>query len=234
MNTFKVDYFLRYIPRILSAMPVTLLLTVFSLLLALALGVLFCALRLGKYTVLNRIAGGYITFIRGVPQLVLIFLLYLGGPQLLKQFGINVSGVNNKVYLVVIFAIALSAPISEMMRSAYLAVDKTQREAALSVGMTSFAAFYCIVFPQAFGMALPVLGNTVIGAFKLTALAFSIGVADLMGKARLISAQGLGTRKLEAYLAVALIYWGSCVVLEQANRLFVRWYSRGRKQQQEL
>jgi L-cystine transport system permease protein len=65
--------------------------------------------------------------------------------------------------------------------------------------------------------------------FKMTSLGFTIGIVDLMGKARLISAYGYGTRRLEAYLAVAVIYWGSCIILEQLNGLVLRWYSRSKK-----
>jgi L-cystine transport system permease protein len=227
---FKTDYFLQYIPKILTSMPTTLLLTVFALIFGLFIGALLCMASLGKYRWLSRLSAFYLTFMRGVPQLVLIFLLYLGLPQLLKRIGINMGGIDKLVYLVGIFSLAISAPISEMMRSAYLAIDKGQREAALSVGMTGFAAFRRIIFPQAFGIALPSLGNSIIMLFKMTSLGFTIGIADLMGRARLISAYGYGTRRLEAYLAVAVIYWGSCVILEQANRLLLRWYSRSKKE----
>ncbi|WP_059369270.1 amino acid ABC transporter permease [Treponema endosymbiont of Eucomonympha sp.] len=226
MYGFKFGVFLSDLPKIMRAMPVTLLLTVSALAFGLALGALLCVARMGKRAALRRIGDAYVAFIRGVPQLVLIFLLYLGLPQLLKGIGVDMTSIDKHIYLTGIFAIALSAPISELMRSAYLAVDKSQMEAALSVGMKRFAAFRRIIFPQAFGIALPSLGNQVILAFKLTALAFSIGVADLMGRARIISAQGHGTRRLESYLAVALIYWGICVLLEQANRALVRRYSR--------
>jgi L-cystine transport system permease protein len=228
MINFKVSYFFQYIRRILTAMPTTLTLTVFALFFGLLIGALLCLAGLSKHRVLNRVSGVYITFMRGAPQLVLIFLFYLGLPQLMKKIGVDMSGIDRMAYLVGIFSLAVSAPISELMRSAYLAVDRGQGEAALSVGMGGFAAFRRIVFPQALGIALPGLGNTVIMLFKMTSLGFSIGIVDLMGRARLISNQGLGTRRLEAYLAAACIYWGSCVVLEQGNKLLLRWYSKGR------
>ncbi|MDR0639442.1 MAG: amino acid ABC transporter permease [Spirochaetaceae bacterium] len=225
MVPFKADVFIKDIPKILLAMPLTLLLTLSALVLGLVIGAVLCAASMGKSRTLSKIAGGYIAFMRGLPQLVLIFLLYLGLPQFFKNFGIDLTDIPKTVYLVGIFSLAISAPISEMMRSAYLAVDKGQREGAYSVGMSSLQAFVRIILPQAFGIAIPSLGNNIVMLFKMTSLGFTIGIVDIMGRARLIAYQGLGSRRLEAYLAVALIYWGFCVLLEQLNRILLKAYN---------
>ena len=70
---------------------------------------------------------------RGIPILILIFLIYLGLPQLLKQIGVDMSGISLTAYIIACLSLSVSANMSEMMRSAYLAVDKGQREAAWSV-----------------------------------------------------------------------------------------------------
>jgi L-cystine transport system permease protein len=146
-------------------------------------------------------------------------------------FGINMSGVPKQVYLVMIFALAISGNFAELMRSSYIAVDKGQREAALAAGMTNWQTLRQIILPQAFGIALPSLGNLVIMLFKLTSLGFVIGVIDLMGKTRLLIVQTYGSRRLEAYLALSVIYWAFCFLLERLNKLLVKRFTRGRKLQ---
>lgn len=94
-----------------------------------------------------------------------------------------------------------------MMRAAYESVDKGQREAAVSIGLSSFQAFYRIVFPQALVTALPTLGNTIVSLLKDGALAYSIGVVDITGQASYLISMNLGGYVLETYLALALIYW---------------------------
>jgi L-cystine transport system permease protein len=63
----------------------------------------------------------------------------------------------------------------------------------------------------------------------MTALAFTIGVVDIMGKARLLVALNYSTRKLEVYIALAIVYWVICIILEQINKFLIGRYSKGRK-----
>ena len=121
-----------------------------------------------------------------------------------------------------------SANLGEMMRSSYLAVEHGQTEAALSVGMTEAQALRRIVLPQAVAIAVPNLGNNVIGIFKDTALAFSIGTLDLMGRAQTISQASYGASRLEVYVGVAIIYWAICLLLQLITSLIERATSRGR------
>lgn len=94
-----------------------------------------------------------------------------------------------------------------MMRSSYQSVPIGQEEAAVSVGLSKWQAFYRIIFPQAFVTAIPNLGNAVIGMFKDGALAYSIGVVDITGRASYLISMNLGGYVMETYLALALIYW---------------------------
>jgi L-cystine transport system permease protein len=226
---FKPEIIPELIWKIIQAFPLTLTLAVGSLILGLimALGIAVLCLRAPK--VPRSIANGYIHFIRGIPTLILIYLLYLGFPQLMKGLGVDMSGVDKRVYLVVIFALAVSANFAELMRSSYLSVDKGQQEAALAAGMTSRQGFQRIVLPQAFAVALPSLGNYIIMLFKLTSLGFVVGVVDLMGKTRILINLTYGSRRLETYLALAVIYWALCFVLERLNKLLIKRYTRGRK-----
>lgn len=229
MNTFQPIEILRAIPKILQAFPMTMLILLSSLLFSLLIGAAFAMMSLSRHKALNAISKGYVSFMRGIPTLILIFLIYLGLPQLLKQIGVDMSGISLTAYIIACLSLSVSANMSEMMRSAYLAVDKGQREAAWSVGMSLTVAFFRIILPQAVGIAIPTLGNNIIMLFKETSLAFTIGVLDMMGKARAVSSANYGATKLEIYIAAGLIFWAFCFLMEKGTRLAEKAYTKGRK-----
>jgi ABC-type amino acid transport system permease subunit len=120
-----------------------------------------------------------------------------------------------------------SAYLSEIMRASVLSVEKGQIEAALSVGLSNFQMFRRILFPQAFKVALPNLGSLAIDLLKDSSLAFSIGVVDIMGKARVLSAQNYGVFQTQSFLTAASIYWLMCLVLEKAVAVLEKKIGRG-------
>lgn len=118
----------------------------------------------------------------------MMFLVFYGLPEvLLGAFDIDINSWNRLNFVVIALSLLFSAPCSEIMRSAYLAVAKVQREAALSIGLTEAQAFRRIVLPQALVSALPNLGNSFILLMKEGALAYTIGIVDIMGKGQLIN-----------------------------------------------
>lgn len=217
------------IVKIMKSFPVTLEILLVSLLISLLLGALVAVGSLSKNKAASAISKGYISFMRGIPTLVLIFLLYLGLPKVVLNIGIDMNKWNKIVFIIATLSLTSSANMAEMMRAAYLAVDKGQREAALSVGMKEFKAFQRIIFPQALGIAIPTLGNNIILLFKETSLAFTIGVVDILGKARAVSGASYGANKLEVYIAAAIIFWVVCVLLEQISKAVEKVYTKGRK-----
>ena len=221
---------LEYVPQIMTAFPVTIQILLLGLLFSLILGALIACASLSKKKVLQVVAKGYIAFMRGIPTLILIFLLYLGLPQILMQIGINMQGVKTISYIIACLALSTSANMAEMMRTSYLAVNKGQLEAAYSVGMKFITAFRRIIFPQAFGIAIPTLGNNIILLFKETSLAFTVGVIDILGKGRAISSASYGTNRLEVYIVCGLIFWAICFILEKGTKMLEKVYTKGRKQ----
>lgn len=221
---------LEYVPQIMTAFPVTIQILLLGLLFSLILGALIACASLSKKKVLQVVAKGYIAFMRGIPTLILIFLLYLGLPQILMQIGINMQGVKTISYIIACLALSTSANMAEMMRTSYLAVNKGQLEAAYSVGMKFTTAFRRIIFPQAFGIAIPTLGNNIILLFKETSLAFTVGVIDILGKGRAISSASYGTNRLEVYIVCGLIFWAICFILEKGTKMLEKVYTKGRKQ----
>lgn len=217
------------ISKILVAFPITLEILLTSLLIGLLLATGVTIGSLGNNKFAKSFSKGYISFMRGIPTLVLIFLLYLGLPQVMQRIGVNMNNLNKIVFIVATLSLTSSANLAEMMRASYLAVDKGQLEAAYSVGMKYITAFRRIIFPQMFGIAIPTLGNNIILLFKETSLAFTIGVVDILGKARAISGASYGANKLEVYIASGIIYWIICVVLEQGSKILEKSYTKGRK-----
>ncbi len=214
-KSFDIKYLISSGPLLLKALPMTFYLMVLSLALAFALAIPITAMRMRKKGVVRGIATIYVSFIRGTPPLVLLFLVYFGLPQLLGSIGIDMSRWTKASFMILAFCLNIAAYMSEILRAAYLSVDKGQHEAGMVVGMTAFQRFYRIILPQAFVVALPNIGNTMIGLFKETSLAFTIGIVDLMGQVKNVGARTYGARLLELYIAVAVIYWFVCFLLEK-------------------
>lgn len=213
-----------YIESIMTAFPMTLYLLGFSLLYGLVIGFVLALMQLRGGRVLAKIAHGYISLMRGIPSLVLIFLLFMGLPQLVP----SLAKLPKSTFILVAMTLISSANLGEMMRASYLAVEHGQTEAALSAGMTEKQALLRIVLPQAIAIAVPNLGNNIISIFKETALAFSIGTMDLMGRATTISQSNYGATRLEVYISVAIIYWVICLLLQLLSGIVERATSRGR------
>lgn len=221
------SYVFSILPKVAEALPTTFLIMLLSFVIGLAIAFLLAFLRIRNRPVSGRIAAGYVSFMRGVPEIVLLFLLYFGLPQLFQKIGVDVGNWNKLVFIVAAFSFNISSFLSEVLRSSYLSVDRGQQEAAYSIGMTGFQAFRRILLPQAFAVALPNLNNTIIILFKDTSLAFTIGVMDLIGRAKVIGARSFGTKQLELYVCVAVIYWAVCFLLERLSSLFEKISKKG-------
>ncbi len=211
------------IPKILwgedKAILMTLNIAVVSMFFSLILSFLIALVRVNKVKILNQISIIYVSFIRGTPLLVQIFLAYYGLPKFLDymhiRFGwnINVNEVPVIIFVYFAFIMNVSAYLSETFRAAIMSVDKGQIEAGLSIGMSRWQVTKRIILPQAVVMALPNFGNSFISLIKDSSLAFSVSVVELMGKSKIIGAPGLNF--FEVYIVVALIYWIICIAIER-------------------
>lgn len=216
---FDIHFMVSIVPEILSVVPVTLNITVVAMFFAVLVGLITALVRIYKIPVARQIASLYLSFIRGTPLLVQIYLAYYGIPKLLDYahtyygWNIDVNGIPAIAFIYFAFTLNVGAYLSETIRAAILAIDKGQMEAALSVGMTTWQGLRRIVFPQALAVALPSLGNTVISLIKDTSLAFMISVVEMMGEAKILGARGL--QFFEVYIVVALIYWLICIIVER-------------------
>ena len=205
--------------KILSALPVTLNISIVTMIFSLILSFFVAMVRINKVKIISRLATVYVSFIRGTPLLVQIYLSYYGIPKFLNhmnvRFGwtLNVNNVPVIVFVYIAFILNMSAYMSETFRAAILSVEKGQMEAAISIGMSKWQAMRRIILPQAFVIALPNFGNSFISLLKDTSLAFVVSVVELMGKAKIVGAAGLNF--FEVYIVVALIYWAVCIIVER-------------------
>lgn len=199
-------------PLLLKYLDVTITMAVISMLIALVLSLVIALIRTYKIRVLYSLSSVYVSFFRGTPLLVQLFLLYYGVPQIFPIF----KSMNAYTAAVIGLSLNASAYMAEIIRGSILSVDKGQMEAALSVGMTSLQGMKNIVLPQAARTAIPSLANSFIDLLKGSSLAFTLGVAEIMAKAQMEAA---GSYKFfETYLAVAIIYWGIVIVFSYLQK----------------
>lgn len=226
---FKPKIILEAAEELLLAIPTTLEITVVSAILGIVLGFILALFRLKKWPVLSQLATFYISFMRGTPLLVQIFLSYYGIPMLLNLINYefktdySISGIPNMVFVFVAFSMNEAAYMAETIRAAILSVDKKDIEAAHSIGMTQWQTMRRVIIPQAMIVAIPNLGNSMISLVKSTSLAFTIGVMDMMGRAKVIS--GRNMRFFEVYIGLAILYWIMCIVIELAVERLEKRYN---------
>ncbi|MDN3679799.1 amino acid ABC transporter permease [Vibrio tapetis subsp. quintayensis] len=201
MNGFDFDYMLALFPILIKYLGVTLQMSLIGFAIALAISMVLALVRVFKIKGLNALVVVYISFFRGTPLLVQLFLLYYGLPQVFPIF----IGMDAFSAAVIGLSLHFSAYMAESIRAAILGIDKSQMEASLSVGMTQLQAMKRVILPQAARVATPSLMNYFIDMIKSTSLAFTLGVAEIMAKAQMEASSSF--KFFEAFLAVALIYW---------------------------
>lgn len=217
----------KYLPELLTAVPMTLKLVVLSCFLGLIFGVLMGVWRLAKNPLVRAIPFAYIFFFRGTPLLVQIYLIYYG----LAQFKFVTQSVLWEPVLsqafwcaIIAFTMNTTAYIAEIVRGAVQAIPKGELEAADAMGMSYFVKLRRIILPRAFGIMLPAYSNEVIFMIKGSALASTITLVDLTLKAKDIISKTYLT--LEMYFAAGVVYlvivWVFMLIAKVANRLINR------------
>jgi arginine transport system permease protein len=214
-----------FLVPLLIASKTTLQLAGSALLLGLLLAVGLTALRNARCALLRRSAHGFTLLLQGLPELLVLLVIYFIPTQLLHlltQRYINLSAFGCGV---VALALIFAAPATETLQGALQAVAKGQYEAAAALGLTSRDIFWRIVLPQAWRYALPGLGNQWLVLIKDTALVSLIEINDLMRQTH-IAALATG-KKLTYFLFAALIYLVitgiSQLILSRLRRLASRF-----------
>lgn len=188
------------------------------------IGLLGASAKLSRYKALRVIGESYTVIIRGIPELLVILLIYFGGTIAVQKIAEMISGEATRVDIpafwsgVAALALVQGAFASEVFRAAMLAIPKGQIEAAVATGMTPVQIFYRIKLPQLWRFALPGLNNLFQVLIKDTALISVVGVEEILRKA----AVGAGTEKapFTFYLVAMLMFLAfTTVSLFAFNRL---------------
>ena len=202
--TIKLDteFLNKWVPFILTGVPVTLFVSGVSILLAIVLAILGALGRLSTHPVPNAIASFYVSFFRGTPLLLQILFIYLALPQagiVIPELptGILALGLNYGAYM------------TEIFRAGIQSVSHGQTEAADALGMTYRQKMRRVVLPQALRVIIPPTGNEFIAMMKDTALVSFLGTpiatAEIFRRGQLFGAGDV--RPLEGYITVAALYW---------------------------
>ncbi len=211
---FKWQAALDSIPYLLAGVPYTLLISFGGLAIGFVIGMFFGLLRLSSAPGLRWPAIVYIEVFRGTPVLVQVLFIFYGLPQLLGgpidaiTAGIAAIAVNSGAY------------ISEVVRGGVQSIERGQREAGLSLGLSRTQTFRYIIWPQGFRRMIPALGNQGIISIKDTSLFAVIGVGELVRQGQIYIATTF--RALEVYLMVALLYLAITLTLSLLLRLLER------------
>lgn len=214
MVSYQVDKVFDILPNLLSALPVTLLVIVMTTILGLLLGSLLTWAQLSHDSMANQFAKAYVFALRCTPPIVLLFLVFYGLPEFLHWWlGLDIDGWSRAVFAILTLLLLFVATISEVLKAAYLAIPKGQTEAGLSIGLSPSQTFFRIILPQLARLALPNLTTAILNLIKDSALAYTIGLVDVMGAANLLISRQMGNFSLETYTAVALIYWGIALLI---------------------
>ncbi len=212
MRALDLDYMLGLVPVLLGYVPLTLGMALAGMAFALVLASLMAVERVIRVPVLDWFVVLFISFFRGTPLLVQLFLFYYGLPQVIS-FLTQINGVTAAIMGLTLH---FSAYMAESIRAAITGVDRSQWEASQAVGMTQAQMMTRIVLPQAARIAAPTLVNYFIDMIKGTSLAFTLGVTEMMGATQKEAAGSF--LYFEAFLVVALMYWIIVETLSLAQR----------------
>src|ERR671915_1318596 len=205
---FNTAFMLEWLPFLLAGVPLTILISILSILLAVPLALLGALGRLSNNPVFYGVSGFYVSFIRGTPLIVQIFFIFLGLPQLAQYapgplqslflLGIVTSGV-------LALGINYGAYMAEIFRAGILSVGHGRVEAAHALGMSGGQTMRRIVLPQAVRVIIPPTGNEFIAMLKDSALVGFAGTPELFKRASDVGRAE--AHPFETFAIAALIYW---------------------------
>lgn len=207
------------IPLLLKYLPVTIQLTLIALIIGWVAGLFIAIVKIHRIPVLQQLCTLFVSVVRGTPIIVQLYLTYFGIPIFLKYYNFyngtsyNVNGIPPIIFAIVALGLNQSAFDSETIRAAIQSVEKGQVEAAKSLGMNGLQIFYRVLLPQAVTVAIPSLGNSLIGLVKGTSLAFTCSVVEITTQGKILA--GNSYRYFEVYCSLAIIYWVITIFIER-------------------
>ena len=167
----------------------------------LPLGLAIALIRNNRIIIIDSCLALFISLFRGIPSVVLLFIIYYGLPQIfpiMKHMGATTAAI-------ICFSLKYSAYLAEIFRAGLTSVDHGQKEAGLTSGLSTIQVYRGIILPQAMINALPNTGNMFISLLKDSSVAFFVGVQELLAAGKMLTANSF--LYFETYLAVGIVYW---------------------------
>lgn len=217
----------------LSFLPQTLLLVFVPFAICTVFGLLIAFVRVMRTPVLSQLLTAVVAIFKGIPIYLfmvvsyLCLVLYFNPIAEAMHWTIRQRDITPIVFAIVILSIAFTPAMSDVLRGAILAVPQGQYEAARSSGLTTVQMIRRVVLPQMIPAAIPNVTNMLIGIMKGSALAYSVGVTDVLNASLRDAASQYNI--IEAYIAAALIYWALAVVIEKVMGALSSGMGRYRK-----
>ena len=198
---------------LLQGVLTTLGISILAWLLAVALGILSGAMRTVPWTPLRAVATFYVEFFRNVPLLVWMFFWYFGVPPLLPRGAQDWLFSHRAEFWAGMFALGVyhGARMSEVIRAGILSIPRTQFEAAVAMGLTTFQAYRLVIVPIALRLIVPPATSESLNLLKNSSVALTISVAELTFQTRQI--ETYTAKAIEAFTAGTVIYLVLCVTI---------------------
>ncbi|MBQ3898753.1 MAG: amino acid ABC transporter permease [Lachnospiraceae bacterium] len=216
---FKGSNMLRLLMGLAVALRISLISAIISIFLGVALGSLM-SLKNPVITVISRI---YLEFIRIMPQMVLLFLVYFGTT---KALGINMSAETASV---IVFSLWGTAEMSDLVRGALGGIPKIQYESSFSLGLTTFQTYFYIIIPQIIRRMLPLSINLITRMIKTTSLVMMIGIVEVLKVGQQIieaNRKSSPNAAFGIYATVFFMYFIVCYVISMLSKhLEKKWKS---------
>ena len=232
---FDTQFMLEWLPYLAKGVPLTLIISIASIALAVVLALVGALGRLSRRAIFNGPANFYVSFIRGTPLIVQIFFIYLGLPQLAfsastPEWLRDILILDIAPSAILALGINYGAYMTEIFRAGIESVGHGQIEAAHALGMGAGQTMRRIVLPQSVRVIIPPTGNEFIAMLKDSALVGLAGALELFGRAANIGRQHL--RGFETFAIAALIYWLLTSIFSFFQRRLERRVARGHVREQ--
>ncbi|CAH1664574.1 MULTISPECIES: amino acid ABC transporter permease [unclassified Chelatococcus] len=227
-----LEFALKYFPLYFQGAFISVGLTILAMSGALVIGLVVALGRVSGNTAVRYASSAYVALFRGVPPLVMIYIVYFGLPAWAASSGVEwlraaMHPLDNRVVSATLALSVISgAYAAEILRASIQAVPPEQREAARSIGMSHFLTLRRIILPQAFRIAFPPLGSEFIIILKGTSLVSVIGVSELMRTAQLAASSTF--QSLTAYSFAAVFYIAMVILIQTVVYLLERWMRSNR------
>ncbi len=216
MNSLDFSIVWQALPYLLHGLAFSLQLTVFAFLTGLGLGIVLALVRHLKVPLLAQLVVGYITLIRSIPLILVLFWFFFLVPILLTPFSVDGRpipvGAGPTAF--VTFSLFEAAYYAEIIRTGLRSLNKGQFEAAAALSLSTFKTYRYVIIPQVIRVVSPILLTQTIILFQDTSLVYVLSVVDLTGAA--VKIAQLNGKLVEMYLVVALVYLAICSTASQA------------------